>query len=149
MVTKRKGTVPMGVSTDAKLFYGIRLPEDFEEPEWMQSADQDDEYLKRTNAEGPERPPSENYRDAEWDAWRTVRNALIKTIPCEMDYEGSDGCLMHVVAMKGTLQTASRGYPIHPHMNLPADADEKIKAYCEVMGLPYSKPQWWLASWWG
>lgn len=133
----------MGVSTDGILFYGIGLGEDSldEYRENWTHEEWDEEFYKRA---GSLLYPAEGYYEAQQEARKKWGVEI--GIHCSYDYS------MYYIALISHNHSASRGYPeeITPEMiAVPADADEKIRAFCELMGIPFEQPKWYLASLWG
>jgi len=133
----------MGTSTDGILFYGIDLGEDglYETRENWEHEDWDDEFRKRT---GTPLYPDETWIEAGKET--SAKWGVTLGIHCSYDYS------CDYVALIDRNYSAARGYPeiLTPEMlTVPDDADEKIKAFCELMGIPYEQPRWHLASLWG
>jgi hypothetical protein len=134
----------MGVSTDGILFYGIAYDEDGlweESKEWDYENDWEETFYIRTGT--PCYPK---------DGWFEAQKATKAKWGVEIGRHCSDECTMYYVALVSHNFSACRGYPEEitaEKMALPADADEKIKAFCELMGIPYEKPKWMLASYVG
>jgi hypothetical protein len=146
----------MGQSTDGILFYGIAYDDDLELP-WEaeefegEELDWEDWYAVQAGVERPTIPyeESEKVHEIYWDQ---KRNAL-EDQPIEIGTHCSCEYPMVYIAPKAINLSASRGYPLELDLvNLQSrvtpEVDAQIKTFCELMGLPYSKPKWWLASLW-
>jgi hypothetical protein len=120
----------MGVSTDAKLAYGIAFPEGFEFP-WTGTEDRDgdgyvddgvdpEDWWRERN--GYVQTPQIDYSNfnedrgkpewkAAWDEMYAHRKAfdLEHPIPFEVVYHCSDDYTMHILAVPGTEIVACRG----------------------------------------
>lgn len=141
----------MSTSTDAILFYGIDLGEDLDIDEIARNCgfDPDDEdyefdtldnfYLKKI---GIYRGEDENY--VEWGKRKELAlNGVGDGRHCSGYYP------MHYISI-GTHYEAYRGHPTEvTNLGINSDWDDKIKKYCETIGIPFSKPKWILASYWG
>lgn len=141
----------MSVSTNAILFYGIDLGEDLDIDEIARNCglDPDDEdyefntlddfYLKKI---GIERGEDEDY--VEWKKRKELAlNGVCDGRHCSGDYP------MYYVSI-GSHYEAYRGHPTEvTNLEINSDWDDKIKTYCETIGIPFSKPKWLLASYWG
>lgn len=111
----------MGVSTDALLFYGIAFDED------IPGEDNDAVYYTFQKAQG---------KDAGFG----------------YGYHCSDELPLLYICIENTHRCANRGYPIKI---LPKDLivdpswDSKLESWCSTLSLPYTKPGWTMASYWG
>ena len=59
---------------------------------------------------------------------------------------------MMYLALSGTKQRCWRGNVLDVDFEMPCseeEAKEKIKTFCEKMGLEYEEPAWRLVSYWG
>lgn len=133
----------MGTSTNAILFYGIGYT-------------QEDQRLEPPGLE-------EDYDSYEWDyAWAELNGVdpndyeARKKAAAEAAVEVGSHCYidasMLYVALQGTVQMAWRGSVVNADVTLSCskeEADEKIKNFCEKMGLEYTEPAWRLVSYWG
>lgn len=151
----------MGVSTDAILAFGVAL----EEEVWPYDAEDDDaegfplefeEYLAR-RAGLPDPYTELNYdpKDPAWiqrrDASFEARKKLVEDAPIEIVTHQHHEYPCYIIAIKGTVTTARRGYPERPAMITPsAEMWEKARAFCEENEIKCpGDPDWLLASWWG
>ena len=92
----------MGQSTDAILCYGVQLGEDDEPLAFMEGFDElDDLLLKEGNQ--PRWGDEGHDFQSQW-AW-------LATQPVEMVHHCSGNYTMYIIALRGTVTTASRGYP--------------------------------------
>src|SRR5215217_6023399 len=151
----------MGISTDGILFYGYHLPEGAEVP-W----------------DNEEHPLYEHLED-QWDKWFAYKRgleirygessyswdaicSLEESLPVEIGIHCSDQVPMYYIAVKGSVVTASRGYPENvdrmvvrsvTHEN--SGWDKAIKDFVKEFEIPppgvdeASEIGWWLASYWG
>lgn len=159
----------MGVSTDAILIWGlcdndenrwVNLGREYDDPDYVEATDDDDDedtddeedweevYAVRMGLERPPKPYGE-HKDKYppfWDA----RNKLVKDSGCQIDNHCSDGCLMPFVAVSDSVVSASRGYPVEvKSLEVKPEWEAKLRRFCEVMGIKWAEPKWWLVSWWG
>lgn len=114
----------MGISTDAKLCYGIPLEED-SVPSW------DDGDAE----EGP--------------AWLAYYGEAQEGV--ELVRHCSDSCTMYILAIEGTAITAWRGHPQRVQsIDVQPGWFETLEAYRNKYGLVAAgAPDWWLCSWLG
>jgi len=164
----------MGVSTDAILFYGHAFDTEGTKP-WL--FDQDEQVDEDDDADWEDRyaflkgliAPRELYPErwltkatpytaeeqriiADWGDYWTAKRKLLAECPVEIGGHCSDECVMPYVAIKQSVQRASRGYPQKAVTDHPEsiDWDRQIKDFCDLMGIGTdTPPQWWLVSWWG
>ena len=119
----------MGISTDAYLFYGVCLPDDFY-PELKIWEDEDEvvdlynweEVVKKTDL-----PES---------------NQISMGLHCHMDDPMWFVCAEQYSAWRGSPEEI-KSFAVKPKWDL------QIKEFCEKLGLPYEQPKWWLVSYWG
>jgi hypothetical protein len=139
----------MSVSTDAQLYYGIQLDEGFTFP-WYNEEEDDipewtDVFCRKHGIEISNYDTFDQY----WDAKSTL---MYEKLRCNIDSHCSGDYPMYYVCIKETEILASRGYPQeidHEHFLVRSYWDQQLKDFCELMELPYSKPSWWLSSYWG
>ena len=138
----------MGISSDAMLFYGFSAEDegvwdDLEDMEWEEL------YAEKKGIKPPEVAYSDATR-AEWSAyWDKTREARAAE-PCEMACHCSDGCAIPYVYIKSTHVTASRGYPQEVKtLEINPAWRGQLKAFCDLMGIPWQEPKWYIASWMG
>jgi len=132
----------MGVSTDGLLYYGIEL------------CDVDGEYdLKNAIFEylglGDNPKDEYGYPLSLYSFFEKLGKEMGVTFECH----GSDKCPAWVVAT--SYSCAWRASPkdvtsiirdeIHPY----SEWKRILKLVCEAIGVDYSEPKWWLASYWG
>lgn len=160
----------MGQSTNAYLFYGFHLSEDGkpDEGEWFNftntalKAEEEGEELEEPNEDDcdwehvyarkmGEKPPPEPYEgneEAHSAFWRR-KDELRKAATCTIDTHCSAECGMPFVAIVASFYGACRGDPTTVEsIEVGKTWDAKLRAFCELMDLPYRQPQWWLASDW-
>lgn len=138
----------MGISSDAMLFYGFSADD---EGDWDSLADKDWEelYAEKKGIT----PPTVEYSEAtrvEWRAYQAKVREARANEPCEIACHCSDGCSIPYVYIKDTHVTASRGDPqeVKTLETDPAWRDQ-LKAFCDLMGIPWQEPKWYIASWMG
>lgn len=149
----------MGVSTDAILAFGVEL-EDEETP--YEAEDEEgylpslEEYLaKRAGLPDPYDEPNYDEGDPGWlqrrEAFWDAKKKLVDEAPIEIVTHQHHEFPQYIVAIKGTVTTARRGYPQSPAMVTPsAEMRAKARAFCEENEIKFpGDPRWLLASWWG
>lgn len=118
----------MGVSTDAKLIYGVLVPDDSEHSEQCAL-----------------------FMDEKYDELQRLEKKWGVTIECHC----SDACTMYIVGIEASRLVARRGDPKEVPVAQLARANElawvkKIAGFLEEAKLDVlDVPRWWLASWWG
>lgn len=145
----------MGQSTDAILMFGVNLGEgeDMEWPAALIDGEEDSNWpdLDRFISDklGLIEPAGEDYRTPEWTAHFTAQRAAIEAYGIDLVPHCSNDYPMWVIAVRRTVQRASRGYPATPVMG-PVTDDEiaALKAFCDETGLTWSEPSWVLCSNW-
>jgi hypothetical protein len=140
----------MGVSSDAILFYGFSA-EDEGTWEELEDTDWEEEFARRKGIN----PPAVAYSDAtqaEWrEYWDKSRKARADE-PCEIDRHCSDGHPIPYVCIRGTHVTANRGSPqaVTPEfLTVDPRWNDQLKSFCDLMGIPWEEPKWYIASWMG
>jgi hypothetical protein len=147
----------MGQSTDAYLFFGFDFHdgESSDDDLWYDAADillndWDEEYAVRRGTPRPTMAYEEN-KDAHrafWDA----KNKLVEESGCTINTHCSGEYPVFFVCITESYLRASRGYPteVPEGHTVPAEGwVDKLKAFCEVMGITWREPKWYLASYWG
>ncbi len=150
----------MGVSTDAKICYGILCEEGHEFPwdyhgedDWWAAVsgycvpfelyDADGEYL---NGEAPSEEKAKEYYNhrREWDK--------ANSLPFEMVNCCSESCPIFIVAVPDSVTSASRGYPEEVSAENLSVPQEAVVRFQEFMGkhLPDVRGDfaWRLSSYW-
>lgn len=134
----------MGVSTNAILFYGLLLPGGDDDEGDIDSAvaiedwidEWQEEYLKRKNLD--------------WKNDYSIQSTMMEDCPVEIGWHCSGDYPMHYLSPKDAGKSASRGYPeVVDSLEVKPEWDGQIKEFCEVMGIRYSQPKWYLVSYWG
>ena len=146
----------MGQSTNGILFYGINLGENGDEFTFDDEAehyelDFETIYAAKHGLLEPEGDYDDLLTRPLFKAYWDKKSSLLKSCPCEIDTYGSSDYPLYFVAVKAGKYLVHRGYTTEIPDGLTAKPEwkEQIKAYCELMGLPYSDPKWLLVSYWG
>lgn len=157
----------MGQSTDGEISYGILFDEDTEFPWnaeqfendidnwWVEGVHGFKHSFEMFDEQGAWLPGFERDKAAH-DRYYGERRAFEKALPplpvelvnvCHIDHP------QYVLAVRGTVKTANRGYP---KKFAPAElvvSDEQRAAllgFCAEHGIePADEPSWWLSSYWG
>jgi len=153
----------MGVSTNAYLFWGlcggdeghwVNLGREYgdggyvEDTEGLdEQGDWEDIYAARMGLESP--GPYDEHKD-EYPAYWDAKRKLVEESGCEINWHCSGEYAMPFVAVSESLTRAARGDPakVEPREAKP-EWEAKLRRFCEVMGVKWSEPGWWLASYWG
>jgi len=158
----------MGVSTDAILCYGFQFKDEEGRekegaPEWLidEATGEEmmlDDFLARlVGLPEPlehfdeERYASDPaYKSAWSEHWKRKR-ALEDEHGVEIVLHCSDSYPMYILAVKASVQTASRGSLIELGQALSVGPEwrETIRSFCERAKIPFEEPQLILCSYWG
>ena len=137
----------MGQSTDAILFYGFHA----EEGDWDEIIGDDWEDAYAAKKGDPE--PGVPYDTAEnkklhSDFWNR-KSKLVDAEPCEVGTHCSGDFPMPFVCVKASKTRACRGYPEEiKSLDVGEDWKAILMAFCELLGIPWQEPKWWLVSDW-
>jgi len=145
----------MGVSTDAILWFGFEYGE---EPPWFDTdpddyedeepEDSDDWMARVLGIVGPVADYSEETAEEYQAHWKAKREA-IAAAGVEVIHHCHHECVMYGL---GVLKvSASRGYPENVSKHIAqdtAEAEAKLRAFCERAGVEWAEPGWHLASDW-
>jgi len=140
----------MGISSDGILFYGIMFDwEDGNEP-WADDEGGDEAWVCDKLGISDKEPKHDDYKSQDWkDYWEYKRERLADigiefVLHCAYDYA------MWGLAISPTILRAYRGYPKEiDSIDIAEEWNEKLRAFCELVGVPYSEPKWWLCSVYG
>lgn len=139
----------MGTSTNAIIAFGIQLEEGFEFP-WDDENDENDcvDWWRELN----------NYNNPyDWkidkDYWK-YQNEWDKEnpIPFEIENYCSQECPMYILAVKGTVKTAERGYPndFNPNdLKVDPESLNIFKRFIDKYKISDENPKWLIFSYWG
>lgn len=143
----------MGQSTNAILFFGIDLGEDAELP-WL-AEDSEHEECEEFLADKlvPNRPDCDYEGNEElFDVYWDKRHAVVKDLGCAVATHCSCDYPMHYIFLTGFRWIAKRGYPeeivSRRLREVSPDDIEKLRKFCELLGIPWETPRWYLASDW-
>lgn len=155
----------MGVCTDGIIFYGIEYGEDLPERagvvvdsvDWWYGAD--DIYDKKMGVKAPIYPERSDFEGPkEWEEALDEYGAAAKRIEdargCELSTHCSGEYPIYYLALNYKHRVSPRGYSIcfnvvDNFFKVGPEDDKIIENYCEIMGLKYSQPKWYLASYYG
>jgi hypothetical protein len=132
----------MGQSTNAILAFGFDLGEFEDLPQSLQIAMEED-------------------GDFEWDKFLyedygiepiddyVKQEAALKQVPIEVIYHCSNSYPMYFLSVRGTKQTALRGYPkaVTKMLTVP-DAHQALRDFCTKHSITYQEPAWHIFSYW-
>lgn len=138
----------MGTSTDAILFYGIHG----DEGEWEGISIESWESVlaEKRGVVDPETPyKTEEEKRIQSEYWDRKRE-ICEAEPCAVGIHCSYECEMPYAYVKDSRIEASRGYPeAVSSLTVNPKWDANLKAFCDLIEIPWSQPQWWLVSFWG
>jgi hypothetical protein len=125
----------MGVSSDGIFFYGL-IWKDTEEP-WKSPSP--DELQKSAGGE------------PDWEELYESRSGKkIEACPVRMGIHCSFEHSMHLLAIKETMVEASRGYPEQAKiLTVKPEYEGQLREFCEIMGIKWRDPAWWVTSLYG
>lgn len=158
----------MGVSTDAILFYGFTFTdgepseddypwaEDYYESGWEEYYTERVTGIKRPDIDWDSYDTShpDKWPDRErYDDWQAIVKKAVDECPCDIDAHCSDDYPMLYVAIKSSVVRAWRGYPKEIEADMGVGLrdvawNKEIHKFCEIMGIEYEIPKWWLVSDW-
>jgi hypothetical protein len=148
----------MSTSTDACLAFGVDMGEqgEYKFP-WDAASDDWEDFEEWWAFECGITLPDVDYSDeahVTYQAYWKRKSEAIKRCPVEMVRHCSDQCPMYILAVRGTLIEASRGYPVALdgglEKNIDAKALKAFHAFCKQYGITLpAQPQWLLFSYWG
>lgn len=137
----------MSTSTDGILFFGFTFfeedsGEDF--PECLTEADGWEAYFAAQHGCVREEEKEDSYKD-----YYERKKALETAEPCTIRMHGGEGCFAHFVAIKKSLVSASRGYPVNVTcLTEEPEWRKQLEDFCKLMNIPFQEPKWFLASLW-
>lgn len=146
----------MGTDPHGLVFYGFALVDEDGyaiEPEgaWRQGehdslyVDWEEFYIQTTG--GLEEPVDDDYHSPEWAEYRAKREALLKAGGVSVELAGYDENLIKVICIKETWTRAEwaevlpiKSLEVHPEWA------RQLRAWCEVMGILWQEPGWYVAA---
>jgi len=152
----------MGTSTNAYLFFGILIDEYDESFEELKN-DWEEKYAAKVGLvddsglwnddgeyaipEGIERKNAEE----NWKVFLKRKQDLIEELGITIDSHCHREYPEYFVCISDSFISATRGNPeVIKFDELKKTEDiNKLKDFCELMGLKYKEPKWYLASFWG
>ena len=136
----------MGQSTNAILFYGYSLGEDFEWPNEELKEDPDEYYAKSMGVAPPEHV---DYDSDEWSAYWDAKQTACEASGCGIGQHCSGDYPIYFVHAKCITSYRGDETGICFAEYGTAIMTEQLKRYAAVLGLPFHEPQWLLVSYWG
>lgn len=127
----------MGVSNNAKLYFGFPIGEEDEKPEFMGEYEDFEEFI--------EARAGLDYSADGYEKCMAAREAC----PVELFMHCSYDFSMYVLGIRGAEYNAYRGELTEITPEMLAVAPEKIaafKTWCEEIGIAWQEPKWWLCS---
>jgi hypothetical protein len=122
----------MGVTTDAKLFYGILIEEGSDAHERIENFAEDDDANESNSQLG-------------YFAFMGNEDGGVQTV-----YHCSDSYTMRAIAVSDSIVIAHRGQPREiASLAIGEDWNAQLRTACEKYRIDWKQPQWWLASYWG
>ncbi len=126
----------MGISSDGIFFYGL-LWKDEEKPPWKEPT--------------PDELTKAKYGEPDWEELYEIRSGkklekspVISGIHCSFEYS------MHYVAVRKSAVTASRGDPQKVKiLTIDPEWEGELRKFCEIMGVKWREPAWWVTSLYG
>jgi hypothetical protein len=125
----------MGISSDGIFFYGMI---------WR---DEDNPWKEPT----PEELTKAKYGEPDWEELYEMRSKKkLSECPVELSIHCSFECGMPYLAVKETLVRASRGHPeLVKVLTVKPEWEGQLKEFCEIMGIEWRDPSWWVTSLYG
>lgn len=126
----------MGISSDGIFFYGLLWKDEDVEP-WKSPTPDELEKSKYGEPDGEELYEVRSGNNPE-------------NSPVEMGIHCSFNCSMHYLAVKESHVTAWRGYPKQAKvLEVDPKWERQLKEFCEIMGIKWKEPAWWVTSLYG
>jgi hypothetical protein len=149
----------MGLSTDAKFFFGYCWQDDGEPARLHELSDAYNEGTgegwEGVIAEAAGHPPPTEPYDSNgpgneaWNKWWGLRNKAVKKTGCKVGFHCSADYPMYYVAIEASEVVAPRGCP-QPVLGLNEYPEWRgmLDDFCRTLGVepPTDGPCWWLAS---
>jgi len=147
----------MGMTASARIFYGIAFTDDDELPDDLGDRAYGHEREERNRAVplpgefDLERERADPEFAAVWDRWREQRREFEKG-QAQLGHRGYEFSHYHV-AIKGSELSVSWTETAEVNvlhlMKADEEWNEKLRAYCAALGLPWREPKWLLAASYG
>jgi hypothetical protein len=130
----------MGISSDGLFFYGMCWAD--EDRPWKEPSDEELAKMKALKSYSDEN---------DWETLYEVRSGKkSEKCPVELGIHCSFEYGMPLLAVKETLVNASRGSPEKAKTVLvKPEWDDQLREFCEIMGVKWQKPTWWVTSLYG
>lgn len=145
----------MGGDPRGMVFYGFALIDEKGKPvePWGAAGGSatflgwEERYLKAKGGAEYDVPANANYLGRDWENWRQESGALIDACSVDVQLAGYDGNLVSCVVIKKTFVEAYWA-EIKPLKTLETkpEWDSQLREWCELLGVPYLKPGWFVAS---
>lgn len=93
--------------------------------------------------------------DRDWASWAYAEKLpqetkdKLKELNIEIDCHCSGDYPVYFICTKESFTRAWRGYPKEAKMDAGENAIGRIGHACELLGIEFQEPKWWLASYWG
>jgi hypothetical protein len=140
----------MGQSTDAYLFWGFSGEGEEEGESWIAEEFERDWESAYAAKRGLVEPTSSDFDSPEWKAYWRQQRELIAACPCEIGSHCSSSYPIEFACITASFATARRGDPQEiTSIEVGPGWRDELMAFCELMGIPWQEPKWWLASNWG
>jgi hypothetical protein len=141
----------MSTEPEGKVFYGLALVDehgDGVEPEGPWDSlryDWEKFYIERKG--GLPEPGGTSCRTPEWDKWRADRRALLEAGGVDVEMAGYEDNLISLIVIRESYIRAEWS-EIKPLKSLEAkpEWDQKLHDWCELMGVEWREPGWYVAS---
>ena len=141
----------MGVSSDAMLFYGFSAEDEDSWEEIFDGKDWDEAIAEKKGLRAPEVDYSASEENKEIHrAYWAKKVALLADEPCVFNMHCSDSCSILYVCIRESEVVASRGEAVEVKtLTVNLAWDGQLKAFCDLMGIPWQQPRWYLVSYMG
>ncbi len=124
----------MSISSDGIFFYGLIWKD--EEPPWGSPTPDE---LQKASGE----PEWEDLFEAR-SGQKLADSPVVAAIHC------SFSCPMPLVAIQETLVYGYRGYPKQAKsLTVKLEWEGQLRKFCDIMGIEWQEPAWWVASLYG
>lgn len=134
----------MGVSTDAIVAFGFNLGEEW--PEALKIAGEDEDSTDFEDWIADHLGLGDWQQEGYWERKREA----VKAFPVDLIMHCSYDYPEYFIAVRGTEQRASRGYPVKLDLHEVDSAKvQALREFCDQHGIEWGEPAWHTFSMWG
>ncbi len=139
----------MGRSATAYIFYGIDFDESSDDHITL-SSEPEEQYAVNCGFPKPSVPYDSFANQEIHRAFWTKKQELMEASDCTIETYGYGDEPYYFIAIKSSVITAWQGDSIPVNLpEIPSDWNQKLKDFCDKLGVQYSPPSWKLVSYYG